>query len=75
MWVREGHRWGGMPSPAVAEEGRGGGSSLWLGRVAGLVSGSKQSHLLSGPGGISDGVQAACPRGMMALQLQLPPAV
>lgn len=28
---------------------RGGGSSLWLGKVAGLVSGSKQSHLLSGP--------------------------
>lgn len=28
---------------------RGGGSSLWLGRVASLVSGSKPSYLLSGP--------------------------
>lgn len=27
----------------------GGGSSLWSGKVAGLVSGSKQSHLPSGP--------------------------
>lgn len=55
MWVREGHRWGGIPSPAVAEEGRGGVSSLRLGRVAstGLVSGSEQSHLLSGRGGMS----------------------
>lgn len=50
---------------------RGGGSSLWLEEEAGLVSGSKQPHQLSGLGplgtslwgGISDGVLATCVGG------------
>lgn len=41
--------WKGSLAAAQTEEGRKqrGDSSLWLGKVAGLVSGSKQFHLLS----------------------------
>lgn len=61
MWL-----WKESFAATQAKKGRRrkGGSSLWLGEVAGLVSGSKQSHLLCGLGpspwgGISDGVLAA----------------